>query len=78
MSLNLTETVPPAINELASCIDCATPLRGHDRCPACDRGYETSDGITSAIGPLQGAIASSRSFTTVQVGSAFASGNGYS
>jgi SAM-dependent methyltransferase len=54
MSQGLTETVQPALSELACCIDCGTPLQGHDRCPGCERVYATCDGITEAIGPLRG------------------------
>ena len=54
MSLNLTETAKPLLSELACCIECGTLLRGHDRCPGCERAYETRDDITQAIGPLRG------------------------
>jgi SAM-dependent methyltransferase len=54
MSQGLTETAQPALSELACCIDCGTPLLGHNRCPGCDRVYATRDDITEAIGPLRG------------------------
>lgn len=44
----------PTVGALARCLDCQTPLRGEDRCPSCLHPYPTSDGILSAIGPLQG------------------------
>ncbi len=54
MSPGLPETAQPKLSELACCIDCGTPLRGRDRCPGCERVYETRDDITQAIGPLRG------------------------
>jgi len=54
MSPGLPETAQPKLRELACCIDCGTPLRGRDRCPGCERVYETRDDITRAIGPLRG------------------------
>ena len=54
MSQSLTETEQPTLSELACCIDCGTPLLGHDRCPGCERVYATRDDIIEAIGPLGG------------------------
>jgi SAM-dependent methyltransferase len=54
MASKLTDTAQPMLSELACCIECATPLRGHDQCPGCGRAYEISDDITAAIGTLRG------------------------
>ena len=55
MSSNRTATASPAsISELARCIECGTPLLGHDRCPGAIGLIDTRDGIIQAIGPLRG------------------------
>jgi SAM-dependent methyltransferase len=54
MSQSLIETSQAPVSELACCIDCGTPLLGHERCAGCARFYATRDDITEAIGPLRG------------------------
>ena len=54
MSSSLTETAKPTAQRAGMLHRLRPPLRGHDRCPGCERAYETRDGITQAIGPLRG------------------------
>jgi SAM-dependent methyltransferase len=54
MAPNLTETAAPKISELACCIECGTSLQGLDQCPSCGRIYPTRNGVTEAIGSLNG------------------------
>lgn len=54
MSSTVTDPAVPALADLAWCIDCKSPLRGHEYCAHCNRSYPTRDDILQACDSPRG------------------------
>ena len=78
MSSNLTETAKPMLNELACCIDCGRRFEGMTVALAASVITKLATTSLRRSAHCEDETASSRPSTTVQAGSAFASGNGCS